>query len=236
MPATLDAAFSALRSYDQGSSRAALLPIDEAVVAALPDPADRLTLETRLLAALSAGGSSVALEYLCAKLTLIGSALAVPALAALLDQPALTTAARNALEAAPHPEATAALRAQLPKLAGLPLLGVVQSLGIRRAAAAVPALAALLASPSPEVSRAAAAALGEIGTPAAAAALRDFSARAPAVVAPALADALLVCAERLLAAGARAAAQSLYQLLATAAQPVHVRLAATRGLTTASTP
>ncbi len=215
MPAPLDDAFSALRSYDQGSSRAALLPIDEAVVAALPDPADRLTLETRLLAALSAGGSSVALEYLCAKLTLIGSALAVPALAALLDQPALTTAARNALEAAPHPEATAALRAQLPKLAGLPLLGVVQSLGIRRAAAA---------------------ALGEIGTPAAAAALRDFSARAPAVVAPALADALLVCAERLLAAGARAAAQSLYQLLATAAQPVHVRLAATRGLTTASTP
>ena len=47
----------------------------------------------------------------------------------------VATAARNALEASPHPEATAALRAQLPKLAGLPLLGVVQSLGIRRAAA-----------------------------------------------------------------------------------------------------
>jgi hypothetical protein len=235
MPAPLDAAFSALRSYDQGSSRAALLPIDEAVVAALPDPTARLALEQRLLAALASGGSVVALEYLCAKLTLIGSALAVPALAVLLERPALATAARNALEASPHPEATAALRAQLPKLAGLPLLGVVQSLGIRCDAAAVPALATLLASASPEVSRAAAAALGEIGAPAAAAALRDFSARAPAV-APTLADALLVCAERLLTAGARPAAQSLYQLLATAAQPAHVRLAATRGLTTASTP
>ena len=230
MPATLDAAFSALRSYDQGSSRAALLPIDEAVVAALPDPAARLALETRLLVALSAGGSGVALEYLCAKLTLLGSALAVPALAALLDQPALTTAARNALEASPHPEATAALRAQLPRLKGVLLVGVIHSLGLRRDAASVPALTRLLPHENPSVAGAAAAALGEIGTPAAAQALGAFQPNAPAGLQPALADACLVCAERLVASYQRPAAQSLYQLLSAPAQPRHIRQAAARGL------
>ena len=223
MPATLDAAFSALRSYDQGSSRAALLPIDEAVVAALPDPAARLALETRLLGALSAGGSGVALEYL-------GSALAVPALAALLDQPALTTAARNALEASPHPEAAAALRAQLPRLKGVLLVGVIQSLGLRHDQASVPALARLLPHGNPAVAGAAAAALGEIGTPAAARALGAFQPDAPAGLQPALADACLVCAERLVASYQRPAAQSLYQLLSAPAQPRHIRQAAARGL------
>lgn len=230
MSAPLDAAFSALRTYDQGSSRAALLPLDEAVVAALPDPTARLALEPRLLAALTSGGSVAALEYLCAKLTLIGSAAAVPALAALLDQPALTTAARNALEASPHPEATAALRAQLPRLTGVFLVGVIQSLGVRRDPASVPALAGLLPHENPSVASAAAAALGEIGTPATAQALAAFLPKAPPPLQPALADACLVCAERLVAAYQRPAAQSLYQLLSAPSQPQHVQQAAAHGL------
>lgn len=230
MPATLDSAFSALRSYDQGSSRGALLPIDEAVVAALPDPAARLALEARLLAAFAAGGSAVALEYLCAKLTLIGSALAVPAIATLLDQPAVTTAARNALEASPHPEATAALRAQLPRLKGVLLVGVIQSLGIRRDPASVPALALLLPHATPSITSAAAAALGEIGTPAAAQALTAFFPNAPAPLQSALADACLVCADRLVAAYQRTAAQLLYHLLSAPSQPKHIQQAAARGL------
>jgi HEAT repeat protein len=234
MPATLDTAFAALPSYDQGSSRASLLPLDAAVVAALPDAAARLALERRLVATLATVGSAVAHEYICNKLALLGSELSLPVLAALLDRPALATAARNALEASPHPLASQVLRDRLPQLTGLAQVGAIQSLGVRRDPASVPALATLLAAPAPEVSRAAVTALGEIGTPAAAKALRDFQGRAPAALHATLADACLVCAERLLAAGQRSEAQSLYRLLSTPTQPKHVQLAAARGL--AATP
>lgn len=236
MPAPLDAAFDALKTYDQGSSRATLLPIDEAVVAALPDDAARLTLERRLLAALTPDGSVVAHEFLCNKLTLVSSELSLPALAALLDRPALTTAARNALEASPHPLASQVLRERLPHLTGLAQIGAIQSLGVRRDGASVSALAALLAAPAPEISRAAGTALGEIGTPAAAQALRDFQPHAPGALHAALADACLVCAERLGAAGQRAEAQSLYRILAIPTQPKHVQQAAARGLAAAQKP
>jgi hypothetical protein len=233
MSATLDAAFAALPSYDQGSSRGALLPLDAAVVAALPDATARLALERRLVAALATGGSAVAHEYICNKLALLGSELSLPALAALLDRPALATAARNALEASPYPLASQVLRDRLPQLTGLAQVGAIQSLGVRRDPASVPALATLLAAPAPEISRAAVTALGEIATPSAAKALREFQPRAPGALHPALADACLVCAERLLAAGQRTESQSLYRLLSTPTQPKHVQLAAARGLAAA---
>ena len=189
-----------------------------------------------LLAALALGESVVAQEYLCQKLTLIGSELSLPALAALLDRPALATAARNALEASPHPLASQVLRERLPQLNGLAQIGAIQSLGIRRDPASVPALVVLLAAPAPEISRAAVTALGEIGTPAAAQALRAFQPRAPGVLRAALADACLLCAERLTATGQRAEAQSLYRLLANASQPRHVQDAAARSLAVAPKP
>ncbi len=231
MPSPIDSAFEALTTYDQGSSRAALLPLDEAVRAALNQPAERTTLERRLVAVLVGECSTAARDYVCTKLTLIGSALCVPALATLLDRPESSTAARNALEASPHHEATEALRERLPQLEGAQKIGVIQSLGIRRASESVAALAALLLHSAPPISSAAAAALGEIGSPAAAKALHDFQPHAPAALNLPVADACLVCAERLLSAGHRAGAQSLYRLLAHATQPKHVQFAANRGLT-----
>lgn len=232
MSASLDAAFAALSTYDRGSSRGALLPLDAAVVAALPDATARLALERRLVAALATASSAPACEYLCNKLALLGSEVCLPALAALLDRPAFATAARNALEASPYPLASRVIRDRLPQLTGLALVGAIQSLGVRRDPACVPALAALLPAPAPAIARAAVTALGEIGTPAAAQALREFLPRAPGALHPALADACLICAERLLSAGQRDEAQALYRLLSSPDQPKHVQLAATRGLAT----
>ncbi len=231
MPSLIDSAFEALTTYDQGSSRAALLPIDEAVMRSLSYSDERPPLERRLVAVFTQGVSAAAREYVCAKLTLIGSALCVTALAALLDRPESATAARNVLEALPHPEAGQALRERLPQLEGEQKIGVIQSLGLRRDSDSVPALAALLLHPASEISGAAAAALGQIGSTAAAKALREFRPRAPVTMNLAVADACLVCAERLLTAGHRAEAQSLYRLLAHATQPKHVQFAANRGLT-----
>jgi HEAT repeat protein len=113
-----------------------------------------------------------------------------------------------------------ALRAALGTLKGRLLAGAVQSVGMRRDAAATDALAALLAGADAEVAAAAARALGQIGSPAAEQALKQALGRVPAA-----ADGLLACAER--ADGARAAA--LYDTLRGAAVPPHVKVAATRG-------
>jgi HEAT repeat protein len=208
-------------SYNSGSGRAALLPIDDAVVASLGDAAARKDLAQRLAAVLSAEVSAVAKEYACSKLRLIGSVESVPALAALLGDKDLAHAARDALEAMPYPEAVQAIREALPKLAGLQKVGAIQSLGTRRDVQSVAALAGLLADQDRQVASGAAAALGEIGTLEAADALRK--------AAPAAADALLACAERLAADGRQAEAKAIYAALDVPEQPKHVRWAASRG-------
>lgn len=233
-PAALDAAFEALMIYDQGSSRGALLPIDEAVMKSLDDTEARKELERQLVTALQPGGTVVAREYICSKLALIGSDYSVPALAALLGAPQFATAARTALEAIPDRQATKALRGSLTKVEGLQKVGVINSLGTRRDADSVRALAALVNNSDLEIAGAAAAALGEIASGKSAKVLRTFQPQVPQALRQKVADAMLTCAERLLAAGKRTDAQTLYRMLATTALPSHVQHAAVRGLELAS--
>ena len=223
----LDPAFDALKTYDWGTDRKLLNPIDEAVIATHGDVAARKELETRLAAVLKTGVSRDAKDFVCRKLMMIGTAASVPALAELLPDKDHSHMARFALERIPAPEAAQAMRDALPKLSGAPLVGVIGSLGVRRDADSVPALAALL--DNDYAAPAAACALGDIGTPAAAKALaeakpmRSEAARAEV-------DASLACAESLLAAGKKTDAMALYKTLIGEGQPPHVRLAATRGM------
>lgn len=234
--ADLDAAFVALKSYGRGSSRATLLPIDEAVVAALADKAARMELEGRLTTALNYAGSVPAREFVCSKLAMIGNKSCVRTLAAFLDTAEVATAARNALEAIPDRRAAEALRKSLPKLQGLQKIGAINSLGARRDADSVRTLSRLLNDSDVEIAGAAAAALGEIGSTRAAKALRRFHLESPVSLRRQWTNACLVCAERLLAAGKRADAETLYRLLPANAQPRHVQQAFARGLKQASSP
>jgi HEAT repeat protein len=239
--AALDTAFDALRTYASGSSRGALVPIDDAVVASLDDEAARKALEKRLIASLKNGGSPVAVEYLCSKLAMMGSDASVKTLATLLDRQDFATAARKTLEAIPGRQATKALRDSLSKAGGLQKVGVINSLGARRDADSVRALVALLQERDFEIAGAAAAALGDIATARAAEALSAFLSKPPAYsgvaatrfyatgVRAKAADALLQCAERRLAAGARGEAENIYRLLNTPTHPAHVRSAAALG-------
>jgi len=226
----LSTAFAALNNYDYGSSRAALLPIDEAVVASLADESIRKELETRLVSALRKGGSVTAREYLCSKLALMGTGSCVPAVAALLTTLELATAARNTLEGIPDRQAVKALRKSLSKVKGVQKIGVINSLGTRRDAGSVRVLSALLKDEDPAIGGAAAAALGNIATAKSARVLHEFLPTAPHTLQRQLADACLVCAERLLAAGRKADAASLYRLLTHIALPQDVQHAAARGL------
>ena len=222
-------AFAALKVYDRGAARAALLPIDEATAAASAgDSPARPQLEERLVAALESGGSVVAREYICARLALVGSARCVNALVASLAETEVATAARRALEALPCPEAGAALRASLATLNGLAKVGVINSLGHRRDTGSVEALSALLREPEPQIARAAAAALGRVGSAQAGEALAAFLAQAPVEQRRAAADAVLRCAEALWAAGRRAEAQGLCRKLLEPGQSAWVQEAARR--------
>ena len=231
---TLDAPFTALQAFDWGADAAPLQAIDAAVVAAHGETALRADLEKRLSAVLAAGSSRAAKEYACRKLSMIGTAASVPALAALLGDKDNSHMARFALERINGPEAADALRAALGKVEGDLRIGMISSLAGRRDAASVPLLAALVAGDSP-IAVAAARGLGLIASPEAAAALAAAKATGPA--ADAVVDARLACADALLASGDRKAAKAIYEAISAAvgdAPKTHreraLKMAVTNGL------
>lgn len=224
----LDTALAALAKYDAGSSRAALLPIDEAVRAGAGDAAASHRLEAALLTVLRHPASVVARAFACRNLGLIGSRAAVPALAAFLDDPLLSDAARDALEALPGAEPVTTLRDHLPTATGPRRVGIINSLGRRRDARSVSALARLANDSDPAIAGAAVAALGEIGTGKAAGALQKLPPQTRTRVALAFADACLRCAEHLANAGQTREAARLREELSAGNPPKHVRLALER--------
>ncbi|NLF99871.1 MAG: hypothetical protein GX565_06940, partial [Lentisphaerae bacterium] len=176
--------------------------------------------EAALIQVLTGASSHHQKNDACIELGRVGTQAAVAPLAALLADEKLAHMARYALETIPHPSADEALRAALDRLQGRLLTGVIQSIGVRRDAQAVPALAKRLGAADPEVAAAAAVALGRIGAPAAREALAGALGRVPAA-----ADGVLACAE----AAAPADARALYDRLRAAPVPPHVKMAAVRG-------
>ena len=81
----------------------------------------------------------------CRQLARVATKQSVPTLASLLGDEKLSHMARYAMETIPDPSVDEALRDALGKLKGRPLLGVIGSLGVRRDAKAVDAIAKLLA-------------------------------------------------------------------------------------------
>ncbi len=225
----LDQAFEALKTYDWGTDRNVLNPIDEAVIATREDAAARRELEDRLVAVLEDDVSHSAKDFVCRTLMSMGTAASVPALAGLLPSAEYSHLGRYALERIPAEEAAQAMRESLEELPNPLKVGVISSLGARRDERSVPALGALLGDADPAVATAAARALGGIRSAAAAQALTAAEPDAPEARL-AVTDARLACAEALLAAGDRTAALAIYRGLTGEDQPAHVRLAATRGV------
>ena len=165
----------------------------------------------------------------CKKLALYGDKDAVPVLAPLLSDTNLASWARIALEAIPGPAADEALRGALPRVQGRLLIGVINSIGFRRDAKAVEALAGKLKDADAEVVAAAAVALGNIGGTQAAKILDQALATARNETRPSVAEGGILCAERLLADGKFAAAAQLYDAVRKAPVPKQRLLEATRG-------
>jgi len=224
----LDKAFDALKTYDWGMDPNIVKPIDDAIVTTHTDAAARKELEARLIAVLKTDVPRDAKDVVCRALKTIGTAAAVPALAALLADEKLSHMARYALERIPAPEAGQAMRDALPKVAPKLKIGMLASLGVRGEAASLPPLTALLADSDAAVAVAAAHALGDIGSLEAAKAL--VTAKSTAATKAAIADASLECAEHLVATGNKPAAKITYEKLLASTPSKPVKDAATLGM------
>lgn len=165
----------------------------------------------------------------CKKLAFVGGKEAVAPMAALLDHPQLSCYARFGLEPNPDPSVDTALRAALPKLKGRLLVGLITTIGVRKDARALDAIAKLIDNPDAEVAGAAAASVGMIGGLQAAKVLQAALGTTKPPVFPVVARACLLCAEGLMAAN-RARSLELYTQLSATTMPEPVRLAALRVL------
>lgn len=168
----------------------------------------------------------------CKKLSIVGGKEAIPPMAALLSDPKLACYARFGLEPNPDPSVDDAFRAALPQLTGKLQIGVINSIGFRRDAKAVGALAKLIESGDAEVAQSAAASLGMIGGEQVTRVLQTALGRPQTPVFPVAARAMLLCAEGTIAAN-RARGLQLYQELSAETMPKPVRQAAMRVLNAA---
>lgn len=185
--------------------------------------------ERQLIQVLASNAPAADKAITCKRLAVYGTADAVPALAPLLADEQLASWARIALEVIPGPAADEALRQTLGKVKGRLLIGVINSIGVRRDALAVEGLTQMLTDADADVASAAAVALGRIGNAAATEALKPALASAPAAVRSAVAEGGILCAERLLAAGQTEEAAKLYDSVRQAEVPKPRVIEATRG-------
>jgi HEAT repeat protein len=165
----------------------------------------------------------------CKQLAIHGGKNAVPELAKLLHDEQLASWARIALEAIPDPAADEALLNAAESLEGNLLVGVINSLGVRRSANAVGPLLARLNHPQAEIVSAAAIALGRIGGDEATKALRATLPSAAPAARSEVAEACILCAERLLAEGKADEAAKIYDEVRKAEVPKQRIVEATRG-------
>lgn len=202
------------------------------VIAAGLDPAKLAAVERDLLAALqNPAATPAAVQEAAQQLgfaLLAGApeshAATLAVLAPMLADPARTDNARLALDRVPGPQVDALYVAALPAASGRTRLGLLDAIGTRAIASAVPALAGLLNDADPATAAAAARALGRIGGPAALAALAG--ARDP--LAPVVLNA------RLTAAGKADAARVAGEIYRNSSAPLAQRSAALRRLIAAN--
>jgi len=191
-------------------------------------PAQYAALEAKLLAALkSPDATPDCKNFVCRQLATVGSPVCIPAVAPLLLDQKNSHMARFALEPNASPTAGAALLAALTQTKGKLQVGIISSIGARRDAQAVGALAALIAGNDEAASRAAVVALGHIGTADALEALESVNAPK---FATAIATAQLDAARHLAAENNTAAAIAIYKALTAPNQPKFIQIAAARGL------
>lgn len=226
----VDAAdYTEAAKFEFAKGREALSAIEAEIRGTAPERYKDI--EAKLLEALKAPDATVdGKRFLLRCLGIVGSAKCVPDISAYLGHEQLAHGARMALEALPCKEAGAALRKALGSVKGKQLAGVVNSLGVKGDAEAVPEIGKLAGAADPVVAEAAVGALGDIGTPDAARILEEAAAKAPEALKRPIAKARLTCASHLAETGKSDKAAAIYKTMLDNPPAPAARIAALRGL------
>lgn len=224
-----------MRGYEFGQSRATLLAVEGMVRESLADAAKKKAVAAQLATLLGEDVSLSCKDFACRQLVIVGGVEQVPAVAALLNDLKTADMARYALEALPGPDADKALAAALKTTSGSTKIGIINSLGNRRAAAETASLTDIARTGAAAEALAALAALGRIGA-SSLDALRELEAGANEALKRAAADALLLAAEDAARAGNLSGARTAYAQLSAPGEPEKIRAAATRALAALAAP
>jgi HEAT repeat protein len=162
----LDEAWQKLPAYKFGDSLAPLKTIERAVAATPKTLGERNALAAKLGAVLENRNSTKdAKKFACRQLAIVGDALQVPTLNALLlsGDEDLAFFARYALERILGVASSAVLHEALTKTKGATLVGVIDSLGVRRAGGSLQLLEKLAVGTDQATATAALKAVANIG-------------------------------------------------------------------------
>lgn len=199
------------RQYDFGQSRRVLTDIENQIKSVYDSPEELAKAEAVLLERLQSDCSFALKDFLCRQLSVIGSARSVPVLTGLLKDPKTAALAQYALVRISAPQADQALIEHLAVSEASVRIGLLTSLGLRRAGAAAGAIAPYATDENQAVAEAALSALGQIGTAEAAAALEKQMEKILPDLKPRAYDALLACGEKLLQSGQTVESAAIFQ-------------------------
>lgn len=149
----------------------------------------------------------------CRRLALVGNDDSIPILEKLLGDAELSHLARVALEGIPSKRVDAVFRRQLESAHGELLIGIINSIGNRRDAAAVASLLKLFPSSTPEIRPEILYALSEIGTVESSEAILKMLETPAGLSTDLLADCAMRCADRLAKDGNTGNAIAIYQVV-----------------------
>jgi len=221
---------SSIRPYKRFVVCFAVLTAMAATTALAKDAAVSSTdTEKELLAVLRSDAPAAEKAITCKRLAIHGSSAAVADLAKLLPNEQLSSWARIALEAIPGEAADQALRDATNSLEGRLLVGMINSIGVRRDAKSVSLLKLRLQDKDTDVAAAAAVALGRIGGSDTVESLLQALNVGPVKVRSAAAEGCVLCAEQSLTQGNLAVAIKIYDEVRNADVPKQRVLEATRG-------
>jgi type 1 glutamine amidotransferase len=227
----MDELFEKIKKYDYGQSRAALTEVSNKIRDAQGSKAELKKIEKNLVEVLESDATDAAKQFVCRKLSIIGTTQSVPVLSKMLTNAKQSDMARYALERMPGEAVNEALRGALSKTTGKTQVGIINTLGMRGDKKAVGAISKLVGSSDALVADAAAAALGHITGPEATKALAAAKDKTKGKLRMVVLDSYLKCADQLAAAGKRRQAMAIYKQLSS--EPAPIGAAALRGMVTA---
>jgi HEAT repeat protein len=227
---SLDEALQQIRTYEFGQDREMLSVVQDMCTKSFGDTGKRKEIEQGLIGLLESDATYDCKDFVCRQLYVIGTDASVPALATMLTDEHYSDMARYALESIEGKKADKAFLDALDTSDDRVQEGIINSIGMRAQAGAVPDLESLLSDSDPAVATAAATALGRIGGGKAADALAKSRANAADEIIPAITNGYLMCASNFLNDGNTGKAKAIYTELNSDAEARETRVAAIEGL------